>query len=142
MNFLLDTNLVSEWAKPKPNAGVVRWLAEADEDRVYISVVVFAEIRLGIELLPTGRRRERLTQWLAEELPLRFEGRILAIDQQVAGTWGVITARSRQVGRTIGSTDAWVAAIASTYQLTLVTRNTPDFASTGVALFNPWQSRD
>jgi predicted nucleic acid-binding protein len=81
VNFLLDTNVISEWVKSKPDRNVVTWLAEADEDRVFVSVISFAEIRRGIELMVAGRRRERLVQWLAEELPLRFEERILSVDQ-------------------------------------------------------------
>jgi toxin FitB len=74
----------SEWVRPRPDPNVVSWLAEADEDRIFVSVVAFAEIRRGIELMPVGKRRERLAQWLAEELPTRFANRIVAIDQQVA----------------------------------------------------------
>ena len=77
MNFLLDTNVISEWVKSQPDRNVVSWLAEVDEDRVFVSVISFAEIRHGIELMPVSRRRERLAQWLIEELPLRFEDRVL-----------------------------------------------------------------
>jgi len=69
---------------PQPDRNVVSWLAEVDEDGVFISVTSFAEIRHGIELMPVSRRRERLAQWLIEELPLRFEDRVLAIDRAVA----------------------------------------------------------
>ena len=64
MSFLLDTNVVSEWVRPRPDAGVVAWLAEADEDRVFISVVTLAELRYGIERLTAGQRRRRLDEWL------------------------------------------------------------------------------
>ena len=109
MSFLLDTNVVAAWIKPQPDRNVVSWLAEVDEDRVFLSVISFAEIRRGVELLPAGRRRERLATWLAEELPERFEERILDIDQQVAGTWGVVMARGRVDGRLRGRDDggAW-----------------------------------
>ena len=88
MNFLLDTNVVSEWVKPRPNANVVRWLAETDEDRVFLSVITFAEIRLGVEEMVAGWRRDGLTRWLQVELPARFEGRILGVDLAVAEGWG------------------------------------------------------
>ncbi len=138
MSFLLDTNVVSEWAKPAPDRNVISWLAEVDEDRVFISVISFAEIRRGVELMPAGRRRERLAQWLAEELPARFEERILAIDQQVAETWGVIMVRGQKAGLTLGSMDAFVAATAEAHGLTLVTRNVKDFEEVGISLFDPW----
>ena len=95
MSFLLDTNVVSEWVKPRPDAGVAAWLAEADEDRVFISVITLAELRYGIERMATGNRRRRLDEWLRNELPLRFEGRILAIDGATADAW----ARSWRAGR-------------------------------------------
>ena len=80
MSFLIDTNVVSEWVRPRPNPGVLSWLAEADEDRIFISVVTLAELRRGIARLAHSRRRNRLDEWLRDELPLRFEGRILPID--------------------------------------------------------------
>jgi predicted nucleic acid-binding protein len=123
VSFLLDTNVISQWVKPQPEPNVVSWLAEADEDRVFVSVISFTEIRCGIELMPTGRRRERLGQWLAEELPMRFEDQILGTDTQVADTRGVVMARSQQMGLTLGSMDAFVAATATAHSLTLVTRN-------------------
>ena len=73
MSFLLDTNVVSEWVKPRPHPGVITWLAEADEDRVFLSVVTLAELRHGVERMAAGSRRARLDVWLREELPLRFE---------------------------------------------------------------------
>ena len=87
MSFLLDTNVVSEWVKPRPHQGVIAWLAEADEDRVFLSVVTLAELRHGIERMAAGSRRERLDVWLREELPLRFEKRVLSIDAAVADAW-------------------------------------------------------
>jgi toxin FitB len=139
VSFLLDTNVISEWIKPQPNRNVVSWLAEVDEDRVFISVISFAEVRHGIELLPVGRRRERLAHWLAEDLPERFEGRILAVDQHIAETWGVIMARGQKAGLTPGSMDAFVAATAAAHNLTLATRNVKDFQRLGISLFDPWQ---
>ncbi len=139
MSFLLDTNVISEWVKPRPDPHVIAWLAETDEDRTFLTVVSFAEIRRGIELLPDGRRRDRLAVWLAEELSTRFEGRILPIDRRIAETWGVLMARGRRAGVTLGSIDAFFAATAEAHGLTLVTRNIKDFASLGIPLFDPWQ---
>jgi predicted nucleic acid-binding protein len=141
VSFLLDTNVISEWIKPQPDRNVISWLAEVDEDRVFISVISFAEVRHGVELLPAGRRRERLAQWLAEELPARFEDRILAIDQHVAETWGVIMAGRQKIGLRLSSMDAFVAATAETYALTLVTRNIKDFERVGISLLDPWERR-
>ena len=69
MTFLLDTNVVSEWVRARPDPGVVAWLDEVDEDRVFLSVATLAELRSGIARIPTGSRRVRLEDWLGEELP-------------------------------------------------------------------------
>jgi predicted nucleic acid-binding protein len=87
MSFLLDTNAVSEWVKPRPNPGLIRWMESTDEDRVFISVITLAELRYGVERMAAGRRRSRLEEWLRDELPLRFEGRILPVDTDVAQAW-------------------------------------------------------
>jgi predicted nucleic acid-binding protein len=137
MSFLLDTNAVSEWVKPRPNSGLVGWMESTDEDRIFISVVTLAELHYGVERMPAGRRRNRLEGWLQHELPLRFESRILPVDTGVAEAWGRTVSRSEAVGRPIGVIDAFLAATAETYELTLVTRNVSDF-SQFKAVLNPW----
>ena len=138
MNFLLDTNLVSEWTKPRPNPGVVRWLADADEDRVFISVVTIAELRHGVERLAIGRRRKRLNEWIEGELLFRFDERILPIDAATADAWGRIVAHCEGLGRPIGTMDAFIAATAQVHKLTLATRNQTDFEASVAAVVNPW----
>jgi predicted nucleic acid-binding protein len=138
LSFLLDTNVISEWVKPKPHAGVIRWLAEADEDRVFISVISIAEVRRGLERMAKGQRRDRIADWLWEDLPMRFEGRILPVDLAVAQEWGVIVEKAGRRGNSIGVMDGFLAATAQTRELTLVTRNTKDFRDLGLALFDPW----
>lgn len=140
MSFLLDTNVVSEWVKPRPHDNVVAWLAEVDEDQVFLSVVSFAELRRGVDLLAPGRRRDRLEEWLADDLTARFHGRILDVDRRVADAWGQIMARSQRAGRGLASMDAFFAATALRHELTLVTRNVRDFDGLGVALHNPWEA--
>src|SRR5882757_1830130 len=105
MTFLLDTNAISEWVKPRPNAGLMKWMELADEDRVYVSVISLAELRYGVERVLAGSRRNRLEQWLQHELPLRFESRILTVDTEVAELWGKIISRSGAAGRPIGVMD-------------------------------------
>lgn len=139
MSFLLDTNVVSEWVKPRPAPQVVAWLADVDEDGVFMSVVTFGELRHGIERLPAGRRRAALDRWLREELPLRFDGRVLSIDAAVANAWGTIVAQRERAGRPISTMDAFVAATAEVHDLTLVTRNASDFKPSVKTIYNPWQ---
>lgn len=138
MSFLLDTNVISEWVKPQPHGNVIRWLGDTDEDSVYMSVIPIAEIRRGVERMPTGRRRERIEVWLREDLPGRFEGRILTVDTAVAQEWGVTVEKARRCGMTISVMDAFLAATARTHDLTPVTRNTKDFRELGLRLFDPW----
>lgn len=139
MNYLLDTNVISEWQKPSPEPGVVQWLADADEDRVYLSVVTLAELRLGVDQMAAGRRKSLLDDWVRGDLPLRFEGRILPIDETVADAWGSVVAKGRRTGRHISPMDGFLAATADVHGMTLVTRNTADFVHTGVKLLNPWE---
>lgn len=137
MNFLLDTNAVSEWVKPRPNPGLIQWMESADEDRVFLSVISLAELRYGVERLPAGARRNRLEHWLRHELPLRFEGRILLVDDPVAEAWGRTVARCEALGHPSGAMDAFFSATAEIHRLTLVTRNVSDFPVLK-AVLNPW----
>ena len=134
MSFLLDTNVISEWVKPRPDPHVVAWLADTDEDRTFLSAISFAEIRLGIELLPEGLRRRQLALWLAEDLTARFEGRILPVDLPVARKCAAL-----HVPDPLEDRDSLIAATALVHGMTVVTRNTVHFQRTGVALLNPWQ---
>jgi predicted nucleic acid-binding protein len=138
VNFLLDTNVVSEWTKPRPDSGVVAWLAEVDEDRVFISVITLAELRYGIERMHAGSGRDRLDIWVSKQLPARFEARVLAVDPETADTWGRVMARGQAGGRPVGTMDAFIAATAERHHLTLVTRNVSDFDVLGIRLINPW----
>ena len=138
MNFLLDTNVVSEWVKLKPDANVVRWLASVDEDNVYLSVITLAEIRQGVCEMPPGRRRDSLESWLDGDLSLRFEGRILDVDLAVAEMWGVLMAQSTKMGINLNVMDAFIAATAKLHAATLATRNTRHFEKLDVVLANPW----
>jgi len=137
VSFLLDTNAVSEWVKPRPNPGLIGWMEAADEDRIFISVVTLAELHYGVERMSAGRRRNRLEQWLQHELPLRFESRVLPVDGNVAEVWGRMVSRHEAAGRPIGAMDAFLAATAETHRLILVTRNVTDFPLLK-AILNPW----
>ncbi len=138
MSYLLDTNVVSEWTKPHPNAGVITWLEEVDEDRVFLSVATLAELRHGIERLAHGARRKKLDAWLREELPLRFEARILPVTVEVADEWGRVISRCEAGGHPLAAMDGLIAATATVHNLTLVTRNVSDFETALKAVLNPW----
>jgi predicted nucleic acid-binding protein len=135
--WLIDTNIISEWVKPRPDAAVVRWLDEVDENRAFLSVISLAEIRFGVERLAPGRRRNRLDEWLREDLPARFEGRILSVDQVVADACGRLLVQAGKIGRGLGAMDALIAATCKTCDFVLVTRNLADFQELGIELHAP-----
>jgi toxin FitB len=88
VSFLLDTNVVSEWTKPRPNPDVVAFLEARDEDELFLSVISLAELRRGVDRLAAGPRRSLLDDWLRSDLPARFAGRLLGIDAATADAWG------------------------------------------------------
>ena len=137
--FLLDTNIISELVKPKPEANVTEWIEDTDESLLYLSVLTLGEIRRGIAALPQSRRRATLEAWIDKDLRARFEDRILNIDQEVADRWGLLTAAARKKGIVLPVIDGLLAATALEHNLTLVTRDTGQIPSMGVPVFNPWQ---
>lgn len=138
--FLLDTNVVSELTKPRPERKVVEWMEATDEGLLYLSVLTLGEIRKGIALQKDPARKVKLEAWAVGALPVRFANRILSIDSDIAERWGVLTARAKAAkNHTLPIIDGLLAATAQHYNLTLVTRNTSDVAGTGVPVFNPWE---
>jgi len=137
-DFLLDTNVVSELVSPKPNDKVLRWIEQADESILFLSVLTLGEIRNGVERLRPGRRRGRLESWLLVDLPRRFQDRILPVTAAVADRWGTVSAIAAARGKPVPVVDGLLAATALHYNLALVTRNTSDVSGTGVLTRNPW----
>ena len=140
MRYLLDTNIISELVARTPNPRVVDWLAGADEDLLYLSVITIGEIKKGIEKLPASKRKKRLTTWLEEDLLERFAGRLVTLDVEVLLHWGEQAARLERAGKTIAAIDSLMAASALVGDFLLVTRNTADFDAAGVQVMNPWDS--
>jgi len=138
VSFLLDTNVVSEPTKPRPNHGLLAWLASVEEESVFISTVTISELRYGVERLPRGARRTRLDTWLQNDLLLRLEGRVLPVDIEVADGCGRIIARAESLGHSLEARDAFIAATAQAHGLTLVTRNTSDFQPVVKSILSPW----
>ena len=136
--FLLDTNVVSELTRPRPDARVTGWMNTADEDLLFLSVLTLGEVRKGITTLSDAARKGRLETWLSRGLIARFEGRILGIDQAVADRWGQISGSLALRGTPLSVIDGLLAATALHHNLTLVTRNKRDVEFTGAAVFDPW----
>jgi predicted nucleic acid-binding protein len=138
--YLLDTNVISELVKLRPEAKVVSWVQTTSEELLYLSVLTIGEIRNGIDSLPRSNKRGLLESWLANDLVLRFAGRILQVNLEIADRWGIISARAKIAGAPLAVIDGLMAATALHHNLTLVTRNTKDVRVAGISMLNPWQS--
>ncbi|HEV2147023.1 MAG TPA: type II toxin-antitoxin system VapC family toxin [Longimicrobiaceae bacterium] len=138
MRYLLDTNVLAEPAKPRPDPNVVAWLQAQSPLDLALSVLTFGEIEKGLSLLPAGARREALANWLRTDLPRQFTGRLLTVDDRVALEWGRLAAEGRKVGRELPVVDGLLLATCAAHGLTLVTRNERDCGNRGVPVLNPW----
>jgi len=137
LSYLIDTNVLSELRRKEPNPGVVVWFEERPATTLYVSVLTLGEIRKGIEALGKSKRKLKLLDWLETELPAFFAGRILPIDEEVAGCWGRLLAAA---GRPLPAIDSLLAATALTHRLALVTRNVNDFPHPELEIINPWET--
>jgi predicted nucleic acid-binding protein len=137
--YLLDTNVISELTKVRPEAKVISWIQASSEELLHLSVLTIAEIRKGIDSLPRSNKRALLESWLANDLVLRFSGRILDVSLDIAERWGLISAQAKIAGAQLAVVDGLMAATALHHNLTLVTRNTKDVQVTGINTLNPWQ---
>jgi toxin FitB len=136
MNYLLDTNVISELVRAKPNPVVLKWFDSLPNEALYLSVLTIGEIRFGVEKIANGKRKEKLKLWLEHDLPWLFEDRILTINQHVADKWGKLRFQMQQP---IPAIDSLLAATAIVYDLSLVTRNVQDFKFPELELVDPWQ---
>ena len=137
--FLLDANVISELIRPQPDGKVLRWVDETEETILFLSVLTLGEVRTGIERLSPGKRRGRLESWLRSDLRLRFQDRILTINEAIAERWGALSATAARKGRPVPVIDGLLAATALHHDLMLVTRDDTDVRGTGVPTLNPWQ---
>ena len=137
MNYLLDTNTVSELMKLTPQESVLHW-AVSNQETCFLSVITIGEIERGIELLVAGRKKQRLRIAFAELIEA-MEDRTLAFDRAVAHQWAILTGAWRRKGRTLPILDSMIEATAVRWNLTIVTRNTQDFVE--ATTLDPWDSR-
>jgi toxin FitB len=138
VKFLLDTSLVSEMVKPVPDPGVLRWLAQCEEDNLFLSVLTIGELEKGIAKLEDSRRRSRLANWVHKDLVSRFGSRLLSIDLAVAVRWGALVGDSERRGKSLPVIDSLLAATCLVYGLIVATRNQVDFKRCEVQCFDPW----
>jgi len=137
VSYLLDTNVLSELVRPRPNGSVVEWVGAVPDPALHLSALSLGEIRKGVELLRNGPRKERLRLWLEQDLPQWFGDRLLAVTVQVADRWGRLLA---QVARPVPAIDSLLAATALHHGLPVVTRNVSDFRFPGLEVVDPWSS--
>lgn len=137
--WLLDTNVLSELRRPRPNAKVVAFVAAQPLDRLYVSVVTFAEIRFGIELVPDPARRGELQDWLTLKVRPLFTQRTLPVSEDVMLKWRLLVEEGRKTRYTFSQPDLIIAATALLHGLTVVTRDTGDFEKARTPVVNPWE---
>jgi tRNA(fMet)-specific endonuclease VapC len=139
MKYLLDTCVISELVAKQPNSKVVEFVDSLDADDVFLSVITIGEIAKGVEKLAKSKRKQELLDWLQNDLLVRFDGKIIALNTEVLLEWGTLTARMETTGNILPVMDSLIAATCNTYSFILVTRNVNDFSATGVEIANPWK---
>jgi predicted nucleic acid-binding protein len=137
--ILLDTNVVSEAMRPNPDRNVFEWLDAQAAQTLYLSAVSLAELLLGIESLPTGKRRRALAAALAQQVVALFAERILPFDLPAAQSYSEIVVRACRSGDAIAVADAQIAAIAASRHFSVATRDEAPFRAAGVEVINPWE---
>lgn len=136
--WLLDTNVLSELRRPRPEGKVVTFIEAQPLETLFVSAVTFAEIRFGIERIPEVERRLAFNDWLNLKLRPMFAQRILPISEDVMLTWRILVEEGRKVRHTFSQPDLIIAATALHYGLIVETRDTGDFRLAQVPVFNPW----
>ena len=136
--WLLDTNVLSELRRPKPNPEVVGFIASRPLDLLFVSIVTFAEIRFGIERVTDATHRGELNDWLTHKVRPMFEGRALPVSEDVMFKWRLLVEDGRKAGYTYSQPDLIIGATALQHGLTVVSRDTSDFSKARVPVLNPW----
>lgn len=134
MKFLLDTDVVSQMIKDRPDSRVNAWFRRTENEEMFLSVITLAELRLGVELLPNGAKRRKLDEWLGHNLMHQFGTRLLPIGLNIADAYATLMARARKSGFNPGAMDTLIAATAMANGLKVATLNRKDFERLGVEL--------
>ena len=136
--IILDTNVISEMMRPSMSPSVVEWFASVERSRLATSVIVEAEIRAGLELLPEGRRRSSLVALADGIFGFELAGRVFPVDRECATAFAELNSVRQAKGRPLARFDGLIAATAQVHSCTLATRNVKDFADLDVDIVNPW----
>jgi predicted nucleic acid-binding protein len=140
MAWLLDTNVLSELRRPRPEPRVVAFVSACPLEQLYTSVVTLAEIRFGIELVGEPSRRTALNDWLTHKVRPMFDERVLPITEDIMLQWRLLVEDGRKIGHTFSQPDLIIAATAIHHGLTVVTRDRRDYDKARVPVFNPWEA--
>jgi predicted nucleic acid-binding protein len=138
VNYLIDTCVVSELIKDKPDRRVAKWIDGCDEESLYLSVLTIGEIQKGITKLGAGARKSLLQKWLDSDLRQRFLGRVLPVSEAVAVAWGNIQGKAETAGASLPTIDGLLGATAIVHHCAIATRDENDLAATGAEILNPW----
>jgi predicted nucleic acid-binding protein len=139
--WLLDTNILSELRRPKPERKVLAFVTAQPLELLYVSAVTFAEIRFGIELVADAGRRAELNDWLAHRVRPMFEQRVLAITEDIMFKWRLLVEDGRKAGYTFSQPDLIIAATALHHGLTVVSRDVSGYQKARAPVLNPWNAR-
>lgn len=137
--ILLDTNVLSELMKSRPQAGVIAWMNDIETTQLWLSTITIAEIEYGLQVMPDGARRARLRRRFEGFVDSAFSGRVLDFGFRPAVIYGEIMSHRRAVGRPISVADGQIASIALSRGFKLATRNIRDFEDCGLDLINPFE---
>jgi predicted nucleic acid-binding protein len=138
VKYLLDTCLISELVKKEPNAAVLTWLDEQDEQTLFLSVLTTGELQKGVSRLPSGVRKDDLQGWIEHDLSERFRERILDLDLETSLAWGRLQGEAELKGEKLPVMDSLIAATAIVHGMAVVTRNVKDMERCRARVFNPW----
>ncbi len=141
MAFLLDTNVISETIKARPEKRVIDWLEDQRPEDLFLAAQTLGELARGASKAKEKSRRERFATWIERDLAEQFEGRVLPLDGPAAVLWGRLMGDGDRAGRIPPAADAQIAAVAIHHELTLVTRNVGDFEHFDLKRFNPWPAK-
>lgn len=138
--IIIDTNVISEVMRPLPHEAAAAWLDRQHPETLYLTAITIAEIRAGIAVLPTGKRRNTLASLFENEFLTQFSGRILSFDEHASNHYASIKSACSRQGKTLGDFDTLIAAIARSHKFSVATRDTTPFINAGVSVINPFEA--
>jgi len=136
--ILLDTNLVSEPFRPAPDDRVISWMDTQPIETLYLCTITVAELRVGVAVLPAGKRRAALHEQIEKRLLPRFVGRVLSFDLACAQAYAELMAKAQSTGLAIAAADGYIAAVAAANGFAMATRDVGPLKAAGLRVINPW----